>query len=391
MLLGEKCAKRQLRIGECSAFSTRVTKSAAQSPAKTTRGTQGTTCRTEAVRDGAPGVLEGAGRLGLGGVHAREDDPVTRDGGSRTARSRGCRPAEVLACAQPARGSAPPHARQSVAPRRARSSSRPRPPATPRHPRARRVPRPVVAVRCRREAAGRGDERRVASVAARSRRPLPPRRAGRRRRSRRRGATQPRAEVVPTRRDGVADASAAREAVLLTRRERLAAAADSSSSDRVRARGPRLYGATERASAVAQNLAPSRIGAPQMHTAPPPPRRTSALPSSRASISLHPRLDCHELRAALDDQTCVEAVALVHLEREPAEVAQPLLAHLEQRLPLALELARRRRDVRRRVAERVWRWVRHACVQPRAGARRGAPPSSRGRRRPGLRACCRSP
>ena len=68
---------------------------------------------------------------------------------------------------------------------------------------------------------------------------------------------------------------------------------------------------------------------------------------------MHARLDRHELGAALDHEPGVEAISLVHLEREAAEVAQPLLAHLEQRLALALELAGRRDDVRRPLAQRT--------------------------------------
>ena len=75
-----------------------------------------------------------------------------------------------------------------------------------------------------------------------------------------------------------------------------------------------------------------------------------ALPASagrrRASVEqgvdlLHPRLDGDELGAALDDEAGVEAVALVHLERESAQVAEPVLAQLEKRLALALQLPRR--------------------------------------------------
>ena len=78
----------------------------------------------------------------------------------------------------------------------------------------------------------------------------------------------------------------------------------------------------------------------------------TASPDERASVEervdlLHACLDRDELGAALDDEPGVEPVALVHLEREPAEVAQSLFAHLEERLALALELARRRDDVRR--------------------------------------------
>ncbi len=44
---------------------------------------------------------------------------------------------------------------------------------------------------------------------------------------------------------------------------------------------------------------------------------------------LDTHLDCDELGAALDDKPCIEAVAFVHLEREPAEIAETFLSHEE--------------------------------------------------------------
>ena len=41
---------------------------------------------------------------------------------------------------------------------------------------------------------------------------------------------------------------------------------------------------------------------------------------------MHPRLEPDQLRAALEHEILTEAVAPVHLEREAAEVAQPLFA-----------------------------------------------------------------
>ena len=50
------------------------------------------------------------------------------------------------------------------------------------------------------------------------------------------------------------------------------------------------------------------------------------------------RLDRDELGTALHDRRLVELVAAVHLEREAAEVAQPLLAEHEERAALAPQL-----------------------------------------------------
>ena len=52
-----------------------------------------------------------------------------------------------------------------------------------------------------------------------------------------------------------------------------------------------------------------------------------------------PGLDGNELGAPLDDEPFVELVAAVHLEREAAKVAQPLLTEEEERASLASELA----------------------------------------------------
>jgi DNA-directed RNA polymerase specialized sigma24 family protein len=49
-----------------------------------------------------------------------------------------------------------------------------------------------------------------------------------------------------------------------------------------------------------------------------------------------------ELEAAVDEQVLPELVAAVHLEHQSAEVAEPLLAHEQERAPLTPELARRR-------------------------------------------------
>ena len=97
-----------------------------------------------------------------------------------------------------------------------------------------------------------------------------------------------------------------------------------------------------------------------MQTAPPPPRRIARAPVEERVDLLDASLDGDELGAALDDEAGVEAVALVHLERESTEVAQPLLAHLEEGFALALELTRGRDDVAfRRTRSRRRRMVGH--------------------------------
>ena len=63
--------------------------------------------------------------------------------------------------------------------------------------------------------------------------------------------------------------------------------------------------------------------------------------------------DGDELCAALDDETRVEAISLVHLESQSTEIAQPFLAHQEQRLAFASKLPGcRRGDGRHRLAGR---------------------------------------
>src|SRR5204862_4657269 len=51
-------------------------------------------------------------------------------------------------------------------------------------------------------------------------------------------------------------------------------------------------------------------------------------------------VECNELVAPLDQQVLAELVASVHLQHQPAEIAQALLANTPQRAPLAAELAR---------------------------------------------------
>jgi len=54
------------------------------------------------------------------------------------------------------------------------------------------------------------------------------------------------------------------------------------------------------------------------------------------------RFEADQLGAALEQQVLSEAVAAVHLQGEPAEVAQFLLTEAQERATLAPELARRR-------------------------------------------------
>ena len=126
-----------------------------------------------------------------------------------------------------------------------------------------------------------------------------------------------------------------------------------SSSDAVRSGVPRVARATERAAARSA-VSARRAGSGRRRCRPRRRRRarTRARAVEQRVDLLDAGLDCDELGAALDDEPRIETVALVHLEREPAEVAQPLLANLEQRLPLALELAGGRNDVSRRPSSR---------------------------------------
>jgi hypothetical protein len=55
-----------------------------------------------------------------------------------------------------------------------------------------------------------------------------------------------------------------------------------------------------------------------------------------------PRFEADQLRAALEQQVFPEVIAPVHLQREPAEVAELLLAQAEERAALSPELGRRR-------------------------------------------------
>ena len=54
---------------------------------------------------------------------------------------------------------------------------------------------------------------------------------------------------------------------------------------------------------------------------------------------MDPRLEPDQLGAALEKQVLTETVAPVHLEREPAEIAQLLLPEPQERATLAAQLA----------------------------------------------------
>ena len=76
-------------------------------------------------------------------------------------------------------------------------------------------------------------------------------------------------------------------------------------------------------------------GADRGAAAPQPPRALE----QRVDLA-RARLDRDELGAALDDERLVEVIAAVHLEREAAELAQPVLAEEQERPALAPEVAR---------------------------------------------------
>ena len=91
----------------------------------------------------------------------------------------------------------------------------------------------------------------------------------------------------------------------------------------------RSSGRSARRSGAARRTCRSRAGA-----------GASPAPADERVDLRDARLDRDELGAALDDERLVELVAAVHLEREAAEVAQPVLAEQEQRAALAPQVAR---------------------------------------------------
>jgi hypothetical protein len=65
-----------------------------------------------------------------------------------------------------------------------------------------------------------------------------------------------------------------------------------------------------------------------------------------------PLLEADELRAPVDEEILAELVPPVHLEDEAAEVAQPALAELQERAPLAAELSCGRQRAANRAGSR---------------------------------------
>jgi len=57
---------------------------------------------------------------------------------------------------------------------------------------------------------------------------------------------------------------------------------------------------------------------------------------------VHTGFEADQLGATLEQQVLTEAVTPVHLQREPAEVAQLLLTEAQERAPFAPKVARRR-------------------------------------------------
>ena len=133
---------------------------------------------------------------------------------------------------------------------------------------------------------------------------------------------------------------AALEAVLLARlRGACSAGSGSSGADhgapgRLRSTGRPQVGAEARAPESGRAALAARV----VRAAP------GTLRGAEQDVELvDARLEADQLRAALEQQILAEAVAPVHLEREPAEVAQLLLAQPQERAALAAELARGRR------------------------------------------------
>src|SRR5581483_1198165 len=100
-------------------------------------------------------------------------------------------------------------------------------------------------------------------------------------------------------------------------------------------------------------------------------------------------LELAELDAAVDEQVLAELVSAVHLEHQPAEVAQPLLAHREEAPPLAPELRDRRegpadgaRRRRRCGSSRIWRWRAAKAHSGDGSYRCGCSPRAAGRPNP---------
>ena len=92
---------------------------------------------------------------------------------------------------------------------------------------------------------------------------------------------------------------------------------------------------------LAQKCEPHGCGAP--HSQVVGARRAVATAASIESSSCSALLERDDLAAALDQQVVAEGRVAVHLERQPAEVADPLLPRLQDRAPLTTESPRRGR------------------------------------------------
>ena len=118
------------------------------------------------------------------------------------------------------------------------------------------------------------------------------------------------------------------------------------SFDDVRGRGAGgPCGPAERAPARCAEVSSEKDGSPADADGSGAPATNACGPVEQGIDLLYPCLDCHQFRATLDDERGAEAVSLVHLEREPTEVAESLLSYLEKCFALALQLPCRGNDV----------------------------------------------
>ena len=119
---------------------------------------------------------------------------------------------------------------------------------------------------------------------------------------------------------------------------------------------PAAWAATGRPQ-LAQKREPHRSGAPQSQRAEREPPGVRPGRAEQGVELVDPGLEPDQLGAALEQEVSAELIAPVHLEREPAEVAQLLLAQAHQGAALAAQVARRGHwtsPSRRRRWRRVW-------------------------------------
>ena len=86
---------------------------------------------------------------------------------------------------------------------------------------------------------------------------------------------------------------------------------------------------------------------------------------------LDPLFDADELRALLEEELRLQPVALVHLEHQPAEIADPVLTRADERTPFPPHLAGRRRAAL--LGRRGRRGLLGHLPSSWIGLRRGAP------------------